>query len=245
MRGKYNDNNKNWSNKDNYYNNKRLKAIAVEINEKDNNNNYISNDNKEENNTNYIDEEQSKNNIDNYKPENKKNTETNENNILSKEKENEDENLEEEEDDYSYSEEDFLTQSDKKDEKDKKEERILNLSLSEYNGLYKKCLEAERRVNILEKEKFELSKYIQKLYIENNHKIEQNIPNEESNINSLLVLTNEELDKKDKLINKLKNEAKMADLSNIKNMQKEQLKEYKNLFNKNLKIINDALKQYE
>lgn len=246
LRGKYNDNNKNWSNKDNYYNNKRLKAIAVEINEKDNNNNYISNDNKEENNTNYIDEEQSKNNIDNYKPENKKNTETNENNILSKEKENEDENLEEEEeDDYSYSEEDFLTQSDKKDEKDKKEERILNLSLSEYNGLYKKCLEAERRVNILEKEKFELSKYIQKLYIENNHKIEQNIPNEESNINSLLVLTNEELDKKDKLINKLKNEAKMADLSNIKNMQKEQLKEYKNLYNKNLKIINDALKQYE
>jgi hypothetical protein len=60
-----------------------------------------------------------------------------------------------------------------------------------------------------------------------------------------LVLTNEELDKKDKLINKLKNEAKMADLSNIKNMQKEQLKEYKNLYNKNLKIINDALKQYE
>ena len=246
LRGKYNDNNKNWSNKDDYYNNKRLKAIAVEINEKDNNNNYISNDNKEENNTNYIDEEQSKNNIDNYKPENKKNTETNENNILSKEKENEDENLEEEEeDDYSYSEEDFLTQSDKKDEKDKKEEKVLNLSLSEYNGLYKKCSEAERRVNILEKEKFELSKYIQKLYIENNHKIEQKIPNEESNINSLLVLTNEELDKKDKLINKLKNEAKMADLSNIKNMQKEQLKEYKNLYNKNLKIINDALKQYE
>ena len=60
-----------------------------------------------------------------------------------------------------------------------------------------------------------------------------------------MVLTNEELDKKDKLINKLKNEAKMADLSNIKNMQKEQLKEYKNLYNKNLKIINDALKQYE
>ena len=47
---------------------------------------------------------------------------------------------------------------------------------------------------------------------------------------SVLDYTEKYVDKKDKLINKLKNEAKMADLSNIKNMQKEQLKEYKKMY---------------
>ena len=120
----------------------------------------------------------------------------------------------------------------------------MKLSLSEYNELQKKCLDAERKVNILEKENLELSNCIKKIYIENNHKIDQNIPNEETNINSLMALTNEELDKKDKLIKKLKTEAKMADLSDIEKLKKEELKEFKNLYNKNLKIINDALKQF-
>ena len=247
QREKYNNNNKkSWSNKDNYYINKKPKAIAVEINgeEYDNqnsNNNYNNNEQAEDN----IDIKENLNDVnkENNKTEDKKNQiqNNNENNILSKEKEKEDEILEEEEeDDYSYSEEDFLSQSDKKE----KEVRILKLSLSEYNELQKKCLDAERKVNILEKENLELSNCIKKIYIENNHKIDQNIPNEETNINSLMALTNEELDKKDKLIKKLKTEAKMADLSDIEKLKKEELKEFKNLYNKNLKIINDALKQF-
>ena len=58
-------------------------------------------------------------------------------------------------------------------------------------------------------------------------------------------LANKELEKKDKIINKLKNETKMADLSDIKNFEKDKLKEFKNFYSKNLKIINDTLKLYE
>ena len=251
QREKYN-NKKKLSNKNNYYIKKKEKGIAVEINgaqndNKNNNNSYDNNEQKENNiyikeNLNSLKNEQNNNNKENNKIENENNL-TNNDNILAKEKEKEDENIEEEEeDDFSYSEEDFLTQS---NEKKEKEEKILNLSLSEYNKLLKKCLEAERIVNILEKENMELSDCIKKICLENNHKIEQNIPNEENKINSLLNLTNEELDKKDKQIKKLKKEAKMADLSDIKKLQKEQLKEYKNLYNKNLKIINDTLRQFE
>ena len=247
QREKYNNNNKkSWSNKDNYYINKKPKGIAVEINgteyDNQNSNNNYGNTEKSVININTKENSNDVNN-ENNKTEDKKNINqnNNENNILSKEKQKEDENLEEEEeDDYSYSEEDFLSQSDKKE----KEVRILNLSLSEYNELQKKCLEAEIKVNILEKENLELSNCIKKIYIENNHKIDQNIPNEEININSLMTLTNEELNKKDKFIKKLKTEAKMVDLSNIKKIHKEELKEYKNLYNKNLKIINDALKKF-
>ena len=247
QREKYNNNNKkSWSNKDNYYINKKPKGIAVEINgteyDNQNSNNNYGNTEKSAININTKENSNDVNN-ENNKTEDKKNINqnNNENNILSKEKQKEDENLEEEEeDDYSYSEEDFLSQSDKKE----KEVRILNLSLSEYNELQKKCLEAEIKVNILEKENLELSNCIKKIYIENNHKIDQNIPNEEININSLMTLTNEELNKKDKFIKKLKTEAKMVDLSNIKKIHKEELKEYKNLYNKNLKIINDALKKF-
>ena len=246
QREKYNNNKKSWSNKDNYYINKKPKGIAVEINgteyDNQNSNNNYGNTEKSAININTKENSNDVNN-ENNKTEDKKNINqnNNENNILSKEKQKEDENLEEEEeDDYSYSEEDFLSQSDKKE----KEVRILNLSLSEYNELQKKCLEAEIKVNILEKENLELSNCIKKIYIENNHKIDQNIPNEEININSLMTLTNEELNKKDKFIKKLKTEAKMVDLSNIKKIHKEELKEYKNLYNKNLKIINDALKKF-
>ena len=246
QREKYNNNKKSWSNKDNYYINKKPKGIAVEINgteyDNQNSNNNYGNTEKSVININTKENSNDVNN-ENNKTEDKKNINqnNNENNILSKEKQKEDENLEEEEeDDYSYSEEDFLSQSDKKE----KEVRILNLSLSEYNELQKKCLEAEIKVNILEKENLELSNCIKKIYIENNHKIDQNIPNEEININSLMTLTNEELNKKDKFIKKLKTEAKMVDLSNIKKIHKEELKEYKNLYNKNLKIINDALKKF-
>ena len=37
----------------------------------------------------------------------------------------------------------------------------------------------------------------------------------------------------------------MADLSDINNFQKDKLKEYKNFYSKNLKIINDTLKLFE
>ena len=248
QREKYNNNNKkSWSNKDNYYINKKPKGIAIEINGTNNNNQNSNSNNNYNNNEQAEDNMNNKENLNDANMENNKTVEiknqnnNNDNNILSKEKEKNDENLEEEEEDsYSYSEEDFLSQSDKKE----KEIRILNLSLSEYNELQKKCLEAERKVNILEKENLELSNCIKKIYIENNHQIDQNIPNEEANINSLMILTNEELNKKDELIKKLKTEAKMVDLSDIKKIEKEELKEYKNLYNKNLKIINDALKQF-
>ena len=95
----------------------------------------------------------------------------------------------------------------------------------------------------MEKEKNELDQCIQKVYTNKNTK--QNIPNNEQNIISLLDLANKELEKKDIIINKLKNEAKMADLSDIKNFEKDKLKEYKNFYNKNLKTINDTLKLYE
>ena len=68
------------------------------------------------------------------------------------------------------------------------------------------------------------------------------IPNNEENINSLINIANKELENKDKLINKLKKDSIMADLSNIHNFTKEKLKEYKILYTNNLKIINEALK---
>ena len=135
-----------------------------------------------------------------------------------------------------------------KKELDNKVKTVDDLSLEELedvSNLYQnEVSKLSQEVNILEKENLELSNCIKKIYIENNHKIDQNIPNEETNINSLMSLTNEELDKKDKLIKKLKTEAKMADLSDIEKLKKEELKEFKNLYNKNLKIINDALKQF-
>ena len=67
------------------------------------------------------------------------------------------------------------------------------------------------------------------------------IPNNEESINSLLKLTNIELESKDKYIKELKKDCIMADLTNIKNFNKEKLKLYKDFYIRNLKIINSAL----
>ena len=249
-RGKYN-NIESKNKKDLYQKKYKSKGLAVEVNmEGDNNinkedNNYDNNidgikvgnieikseiqQNNEKNN-----EEMNNNNKPNL------NTNINHNNeslITKKEEEKNNSKEEEEEEEYSYSEEDFLSHhSEKKEEK--------RIEILEYNELLKKYIEIERRVNELEKEKKELNKCIKKIYLDQ-YKNKQNIPNTEQNINSLLALTNNELEKKDNLIAKLKKETKMADLSDIKNFEKDKLKEYKNFYNKNLKIINDILKKNE
>ena len=234
QKGKYN--NKNW-NIDNNYNNNYYKEKSYAIEIKDDNNDKNINNNIEKNNLVEHEEikkekekddtiENSNNNIKNNDKENI--IEDDNNNKNDKEKE------EEEEEEYSYSEEEFLTQSEKKEEK--------TIKKSEYDNLYKKYFDAERKVNNLEKEKMELNKCIKKIYLNNNKRY---IPNEENNINSLLYLANNELEKKEDIINKLKEQTKMADLTNIKSFKKDRLKEYKNFYNKNMKIINDMLKQFE
>jgi len=249
-RGKYN-NIESKNKKDLYQKKYKSKGLAVEVNMEGDNNinkeddNYDNNidgikvgnieikseiqQNNEKNN-----EEMNNNNKPNL------NTNINHNNeslITKKEEEKNNSKEEEEEEEYSYSEEDFLSHhSEKKEEK--------RIEILEYNELLKKYIEIERRVNELEKEKKELNKCIKKIYLDQ-YKNKQNIPNTEQNINSLLALTNNELEKKDNLIAKLKKETKMADLSDIKNFEKDKLKEYKNFYNKNLKIINDILKKNE
>ena len=249
-RGKYN-NIESKNKKDLYQKKYKSKGLAVEVNMEGDNNinkeddNYDNNidgikvgnieikseiqQNNEKNN-----EEMNNNNKPNL------NTNINHNNeslITKKEEEKNNSKEEEEEEEYSYSEEDFLSHhSEKKEEK--------RIEILEYNELLKKYIEIERRLNELEKEKKELNKCIKKIYLDQ-YKNKQNIPNTEQNINSLLALTNNELEKKDNLIAKLKKETKMADLSDIKNFEKDKLKEYKNFYNKNLKIINDILKKNE
>ena len=245
-KGKFN-NKENKNKKDLYQKEFKGKGLAIEINiegDKNINKEDVNNNEGKKDKNIEIENEIQKNNeeINN----NNQNISTNinnnnENNITIKEKEEEKNNSEEEEEEYSYSEEDFLSHhSEKKEEKDEEKK----IEIIKYNELLKKYIEIERRVNELEKEKKELNKCIKKIYLAQ-YKNKQNIPSNEPNINSLMVLTNNELEKKDKLIVKLKSEAKMADLSDIKNFEKEKLKEYKNFYNKNLKIINDTLKKNE
>jgi len=136
----------------------------------------------------------------------------------------------------SYGDENFLDEIDEK-------EKVLKIE--EYKNLYKKFMELERKVNNLEKEKMELNKCIQKIYLNNNNKNKKEIPNNKEKINSLLSLVNTELEKKDKYIKELKNKTKMADLTGINNFDKDKLNEYKDLYKNNLKIINDILEQNE
>ena len=72
----------------------------------------------------------------------------------------------------------------------------------------------------------------------------KNIPNKEENINSVINLVNKELKDKDIIINELKKNSVMADLSNIKSFSEEKLNEYKKFYTNNLIIINDALNGY-
>lgn len=248
-RGKYN--NIEIKNKKDLYQKKyKSKGLAVEVNMEGDNNINKEDDNYDNNidgikvgNIEIKSEIQQNNEKNNEEMNNNKpnlNTNINHNNeslITKKEEEKNNSKEEEEEEEYSYSEEDFLSYySEKKEEK--------RIEILEYNELLKKYIEIERRVNQLEKEKTELNKCIKKIYLDQ-YKNKQNIPNTEQNINSLLALTNNELEKKDNLIAKLKKETKMADLSDIKNFEKDKLKEYKNFYNKNLKIINDILKKNE
>ena len=58
-----------------------------------------------------------------------------------------------------------------------------------------------------------------------------------------MYLANKELENKNEIINELENKLAMLDLTNIKNFSVEKLKTYKEFYDKNLKIINDAMKQ--
>ena len=250
-RGKYN-NIESKNKKDLYQKKYKSKGLAVEVNMEGDNNINKEDDNYDNNIDGIkvgnieikseIQQNNEKNNEEMNNNNNKPNLNTNINHnneslITKKEEEKNNSKEEEEEEEYSYSEEDFLSHhSEKKEEK--------RIEILEYNELLKKYIEIERRVNELEKEKKELNKCIKKIYLDQ-YKNKQNIPNTEQNINSLLALTNNELEKKDNLIAKLKKETKMADLSDIKNFEKDKLKEYKNFYNKNLKIINDILKKNE
>ena len=165
------------------------------------------------------------------------------NQIKEKEKKSEenDENEEEEEDDYS-SEENFL--SDKEDYKEKEKSQKI-IKPEDYDKLNKNYLELERKISILEKEKEEMNQCLRNLYLKN--KTNMQIPlnaNKEENINDLMFLANKELENKNNIIHNLEGKVAILDLKNVKKFSSDKLKEYKDFYTKNLKIINDALKQY-
>ena len=158
-----------------------------------------------------------------------------------KEKNNSDENEEEEEEDDYSSEKNFLSE----DPKEKEKEEPKNITKEEYDNLNRKYIELERRISILEKEREEMSSLIRSLYLKN--KSNNNIPlsaNKEENINDLMNLANEEIKNKNDIIHNLEGKVQKLDLNNVNEFSKDKLKEYKGFYMKNLKIINDALKQY-
>ena len=106
-------------------------------------------------------------------------------------------------------------------------------------------MELERRISVLEKEKEEMSNLLRNLFLQN--KTNMQIPaseNKEENINDLMNLANKELENKNKIINDLQGKVSKLDLNNISQFSKDKLKQYKDFYSKNLKTINDALKQY-
>ena len=237
------------NNNDNNYNGEERK-------EQNNNNNNNNEENEQNNNNNDNNEEKEQdNNNDNNNdnndnelnpPENNNKEETKKE-MEEKNEEKEKEKEEEEEEEGSYSEEDFLNEKEynyKHDHKNEKEEEKKNTNTSKYNELYRKYMDMERKCYILEKEKKEIILFIKKMNMNSKTNI-KNIPNNEENINSLMELANKELEEKDNLIKNLKKEAVMADLSNIDNIPKEQLKKFKETYTNNLKLINEALKVYQ
>ena len=162
-----------------------------------------------------------------------------------KKEEEKNEEEEEEEEDYSYSdEENFLDDGDNSEKEEKKEKpKIINQK--DYETLNKNYFELERKILLLEKEKEELASCLKKLYLEK--KANANIPitsNNEENINDLMFLVNKELENKDNIIHELEGKVSKVDLRNIENFSKDELLEYKEFYTKNLKIINEAMKQY-
>ena len=119
----------------------------------------------------------------------------------------------------------------------------IEISAEDYEKLNKKYLDLEKKLSRLEQEKTELTSCLTKLYLENKSDNGKNqIPNNEENINDLMYLANKELESKNEIINELENKLAMLDLTNIKNFSVEKLKTYKEFYDKNLKIINDAMK---
>ena len=114
--------------------------------------------------------------------------------------------------------------------------------MEDYERLNKNYLDLEKKLSILEKEKSQLTSCLTKLYLENKSKTNV-LPNpNEENINDLMYLANKELANKNEIINDLENKLTMLDLTNIKNFSVEKLKKFKEFYDKNLKIINDAMK---
>ena len=114
--------------------------------------------------------------------------------------------------------------------------------MEEYERLNKNYLDLEKRLSILEQEKTQLTTCLTKLYLENKSKAES-VPNQnEENINDLMYLANKELANKNEIISDLENKLTMLDLTNIKNFSVEKLKKFKEFYDKNLQIINDAMK---
>ena len=125
---------------------------------------------------------------------------------------------------------------------EKEEEKEATVSMEEYERLNKNYLDLEKRLSILEQEKIQLTSCLTKLYLENKSKAE-NVPNSsEENINDLMYLANKELANKNEIISDLENKMTMLDLTNIKNFSVEKLKKFKEFYDKNLQIINDAMK---
>ena len=147
----------------------------------------------------------------------------------------------EEEEDYS-SEKNFLSENEDKKEKEKVTKYV---SKEEYDNLSKKYIELDRRISCLEKEKEEMSTLLRNLFLQN--KTNKQIPisaNKEENINDLITLANKELENKNNIIHNLEGKVSKLDLRNVKEFSNQQLKEYKDFYTKQLKVINDALKQY-
>ena len=106
-------------------------------------------------------------------------------------------------------------------------------------------LRPDTYIGTTEKEKEEMTQCLRNLYLKN--KTNMQIPitaNKEDNINDLMFLANKELENKNNIILDLEEKVAKLDLKHVKEFSKDKLKEYKDFYTKNLKIINDALKQY-
>ena len=157
-------------------------------------------------------------------------------------KESSEEKEESEEDDDYSSEKNFLSEHEETKEKEKEQKYV---SKEEYDNLSKKYIELDRRLTSLEKEKEEMSTLLRTLFLQN--KTNKQIPssaNKEENINDLMTLANKELEMKNNIIHNLEGKVSKLDLRNVKEFSNQQLKEYKDFYTKQLKVINDALKQY-
>ena len=157
-------------------------------------------------------------------------------------KESSEEKEESEEDDDYSSEKNFLSEHEETKEKEKEQKYV---SKEEYDNLSKKYIELDRRLTSLEKEKEEMSTLLRTLFLQN--KTNKQIPssaNKEENINDLMTLANKELEMKNNIIHNLEGKVSKLDLRNVNEFSNQQLKEYKDFYTKQLKVINDALKQY-